>query len=74
MKIQTTLLFVKEISVKRKSSKFCIFGEKCEVLEIKGKEYKVFPVYYPVGQGMRNIKTAKEDLEWILRNVVKKQK
>lgn len=44
------------------------YRKKHEVLNIAGSEYKVFPVYYPVGQGMRNIKTAKEDIDWILKN------
>ncbi len=37
---------------------------------IDGKRYKLFPVYYPVGQGMRNIKKAKEDISWILKNYI----
>ena len=32
------------------------------------KKYKVYPVYYPVGQGMRNIKKVIEDLKWVLKN------
>jgi uncharacterized protein YlxW (UPF0749 family) len=37
-------------------------------LNIESTDYKVFPVYYPVGQGMRNIKLAKEDMSWIIKN------
>ena len=36
-------------------------------LYIDKKEYKVYPVYYPVGQGMRNINKAIKDIKWILR-------
>lgn len=35
-------------------------------LVVEGKEYQVFPVYYPVGQGMRNIGKAIEDVRWIM--------
>lgn len=44
------------------------YRKKHEVLNIKGIEYKIFPVYYPVGQGRRNIVMAKEDIAWILKN------
>ncbi len=43
--------------------------KKHEILEINKKQYKVFPVYYPVGQGMRNMKKAKEDIKWIFKNI-----
>lgn len=35
-------------------------------LKIKDKEYDVYPVYYPVGNGMRNIDLVIEDLKYIL--------
>ena len=34
---------------------------------IAGKNYKVYPVYYPIGNGMMNIDKAIEDLEYIIR-------
>ncbi|MEI6352510.1 MAG: uracil-DNA glycosylase family protein [Candidatus Nomurabacteria bacterium] len=43
--------------------------KKFEELEINNKKYKVYPVYYPVGQGMRNIKLAKEDINFILKTI-----
>ena len=43
------------------------YRKKFEELEVDGRRFKVFPVYYPVGQGMRNMPIAKEDLDWILR-------
>ncbi len=45
------------------------YRKKYEILEIKNKEFKVFPVYYPVGQGMRNMKKAKEDTDWIIKKL-----
>ncbi|MCX6823235.1 MAG: hypothetical protein NTX91_04585 [candidate division SR1 bacterium] len=44
------------------------YRKRHELLDINNKKYKVFPVYYPVGQGMRNIKIAQEDIKWILDN------
>lgn len=35
-------------------------------LVVGSKEYSVFPVYYPVGQGMRNIGNSIEDIRWIM--------
>ena len=32
---------------------------------IAGKEYKVYPVYYPIGNGMMNVEKAIEDLNYI---------
>ena len=34
---------------------------------IMGREYKTYPVFYPVGNGFRNIAKAIEDLEFILK-------
>ncbi len=46
------------------------YRKKFEELKINNVAYKVFPVYYPVGQGMRNIKIAKEDIGWIFKNFI----
>ncbi len=35
-------------------------------IKIKKEEYEVYPVYYPVGNGMRNIDLVIEDLKYIL--------
>ena len=35
-------------------------------LFIDGKQYKVYPVYYPIGNGMMNIDKAIEDLDYII--------
>ena len=43
-------------------------GRKKHYLKnINNHNYKVYPVYYPVGQGMRNIVLAKEDLIQIMK-------
>ena len=42
--------------------------------EIAGKDYKVFPVYYPIGNGMMNIDKAIEDLRFIIEMNVKSMK
>lgn len=34
---------------------------------VAGREYKVYPVYYPIGNGMMNIEKAIEDLNYIIR-------
>ena len=39
--------------------------------EIGTKTYKIFPVYYPVGNGTFNINKAIEDLKYIIENYVK---
>ena len=41
-------------------------GKTSETLNIKDRTYPVYPVYYPVGQGMRNIHKAIARLECIL--------
>ena len=37
-------------------------------VNIKDNEYSVYPVFYPIGNGMRNIDLAIEDLKYILKN------
>lgn len=44
--------------------------KKKYIFPINGKNYNVYPVYYPIGQGMRNIKKATEDLKYILEHLV----
>ena len=41
---------------------------------IVGKNYNVYPVYYPIGNGMMNIDKAIEDLNYIIRTSFKSQK
>jgi len=35
-------------------------------LEVNGKTYKCYPVFYPVGNGIFNIDKSIEDIKWIL--------
>jgi DNA polymerase len=39
--------------------------KKCYQRTINGYSYKVYPLYYPVGQGMRNLDKAIEDLRYV---------
>lgn len=54
-----------------RSIKVSEYRKKYEVLDINGNAIKIFPVYYPVGQGMRNMKKAKKDIDWIIKNQTK---
>ncbi len=38
---------------------------------VKDNSYKVFPVYYPVGNGIFNIDKSIEDIKWIINNLDK---
>lgn len=60
-----------------------ILNEKISVSECRkqcyekkiGKDvYKIFPVYYPVGNGFFNVDKAIEDIKWIIENYVKIKK
>jgi len=53
-----------------KNIKVSEYRKKYELVDVNGVKVKVFPVYYPVGQGMRNIKKAKEDIDWIIKNQI----
>jgi len=44
--------------------------KKYGILDVAGRKFKVFPVYYTVGQGMRNMAIAKEDVRWIMNETV----
>lgn len=41
------------------------------VKSINNKEYSIYPVYYPIGNGMMNIDKAIEDLKYIIDNELK---
>ncbi len=57
----SSIILKKNISVSK-------YRKKREILKINNRDYKMFPVYYPVGQGMPNMSKAKEDIKWILKN------
>ena len=42
--------------------------------KISDKNYSVYPVYYPIGNGMMNIDKAIEDLKYIIKTNTKSQK
>lgn len=39
------------------------------IKKIKGKEYRCYSVYYPVGNGRFNIDKSIEDIKWIIDNI-----
>lgn len=42
-------------------------------IEINGNKYRVYPVYYPVGNGIFNIDKSIEDIKWIIEKEIKKE-
>lgn len=50
-----------------KNIKVSEYRKKYELINVNGNKIKVFPIYYPVGQGMRNIKKSLEDITWIIK-------
>lgn len=45
--------------------------KKCHEIEINKNLYKVYPVYYPVGNGIFNIDKSIEDIKWIIESELK---
>ncbi len=45
--------------------------KKSFIKHIGSNEYKVFPVYYPVGNGIFNMDKSIEDIKWIIENYIK---
>ena len=41
--------------------------------DISGKKYKIYPVYYPIGNGMMNIEKAIEDIKFIIETSKEKE-
>ena len=44
------------------------WGQKSEIIKIGKKEIPVYPVYYPIGNGIFNIDKAIDDLNAIISN------
>ncbi len=42
----------------------------CHELKVNKNKYKVYPVYYPVGNGIFNIDKAVEDIKWIIEHEI----
>lgn len=51
-----------------KNIKVSEYRKRYELLDINWVSYKVFPVYYPVWQWMRNMSIAREDIDWIMKS------
>lgn len=62
----STIILNKKISVSENRK---IFHE----IKIKNNKYKVYPVYYPVGNGIFNIDKSIEDIKWIIENEIKEK-
>ena len=62
----STIILNKKISVSENRK---IFHE----IKIKNNKYKVYPVYYPVGNGIFNIDKSIEDIKWIVENEIKEK-
>ncbi len=45
----------------------------CHKLKINKNIYKVYPVYYPVGNGIFNMDKAIEDINWIIKQEIKEK-
>lgn len=71
LKPKTIICFGNQVSsiILNKNIKVGEYRKRHEVLEIHGKNYNIYPVHYPVWQWMRNISIAKEDIEWIVKNI-----
>lgn len=62
----SSIILNKKISVSENRK---IFHE----IKIKNNKYKVYPVYYPVGNGIFNIDKSIEDIKWIVENEIKEK-
>ena len=47
--------------------------KKCHKIKIKNNIYKVYAVYYPVGNGIFNMDKSIEDINWIIEKEIKKE-
>ena len=57
----SSILLSKDIKISK-------YRKRYDLLEITGRSYKVFPVYYPVGLGLRNMPLSLTDINWIIKN------
>lgn len=48
--------------------------KKCFIKKIKNQEYKFYSVYYPIGNGRFNISKSIEDIKWIMKQELEKEK
>ena len=61
----SSIILKKKISVSE-------MRKKSELIDVEGKQYKIFPVYYPVGNGIFNIDKSIEDIKWIMKHEINK--
>ena len=64
------ILFQKNFECIFLNQKICVKSVRKQEfrMSVKENEYSVYPVFYPIGNGMRNIDLAIEDLNYILKN------
>ena len=60
----SSIILDKKISVSESRKKYY-------EIDINKKNYKVFPVYYPIGNGIFNIDKSIEDINYIIENYLK---
>ena len=62
------IVFGNQVSTIFLGQKICVKSVRKQEFKIKinNKEYPVYPVFYPIGNGMRNIDLAIEDIKYII--------
>ena len=75
IKPKIIITFGNQVSSIILNKKICVSEnrKKCHKIQINKNEYKVYPVYYPVGNGIFNIDKSIEDIKWIIENEIKKE-
>ena len=64
------IVFGNQVSTIFLGQKICVKSVRIQEFKIKinNKEYPVYPVFYPIGNGMRNIDLAIEDIKYIMND------
>ena len=68
-----------KLTYKDEDIRLCIIDEtflkfvEVNELEINKNKYKVYPVYYPVGNGIFNIDKSIDDIKWIIDMEIKEE-
>ena len=70
IKPKKIIVFGNQVSSIFLNKKICVKSVRRQEFKMKigDKEYPVYSVFYPIGNGMRNIDLAVEDLNYILNN------
>lgn len=71
IKPKTIITFGNQVSSIMLNKKISVSENRkiCHDLRIKDNIYKVYPVYYPVGNGIFNMDKSIEDIKWIINNI-----